>query len=57
MVVVWAAMFVAFSCFLRKDNYSVQTTNAFNYQRHLAWGDVRFDPTSLRLTFQQSKNN
>jgi len=57
MVVIWAAMLVAFFCFLRKDNFTVQKMDAYNYQRHLARGDVQFMSTALRFTFRHSKTN
>ena len=57
MVVIWAAMLVAFFCFLRKDNFTVQKRNAYNYRQHLARGDVRFDATSMQFTFRHSKTN
>jgi hypothetical protein len=57
MVVIWAAMLVAFFCFLRKDNFTVQKKDAYNYRQHLARGDVRFDAESLQFTFRHSKTN
>ena len=57
MAIVWAAMLVAFYCFLRKDNFTVDKQNAYNYRRHLARGDVRFGAASLRYTFRHSKTN
>jgi hypothetical protein len=57
MVVVLAAMLVAFYCFLRKDNFTVEKQNAYNYRRHLTRGEVRFGATSLHFTFHHSKTN
>jgi hypothetical protein len=57
MVVMWGAMLMAFFCFLRKDNFTVQKAEAYNYQRHLARGDVQVGPTQLRLTLRHSKTN
>jgi hypothetical protein len=57
MVIMWAAMLVAFFCFLRKDNFTVHKVDAHNYQRHLARGDVQIMSASLRFTFRHSNTN
>jgi hypothetical protein len=57
MVVMWAAMLVAFFCFLRKDNFTVQKVDAYNCQRHLARGDMQFSSTALRFAFRHSETN
>jgi len=57
MIVIWAAMLVAFFCFLRKDNFTVNKANAYNYRKHLARGDVQILRDSLRFTFRHSKTN
>ena len=57
MVVMWAAMLSAFYCFLRKDNFTVDKQNAYNYRRHLARGDIKFDGKSLKFTLRHSKTN
>jgi hypothetical protein len=57
MVVVWAAMLVAFFCFLRKDNFTVNKANAYNYRRHLARSDVQILRNAVKFTFRHSKTN
>ena len=57
MVVVWGAMLVAFFCFLRKDNFTVNKADAFNTRRHLYQGDVVFGRAEITFTFRHSKTN
>ena len=40
IVVVWGAMLIAFFCFLRKGNFTVNKVDAFNSRKHLYRGDV-----------------
>jgi hypothetical protein len=57
MVVVWGAMLIAFFCFLRKDNFTVDKADAFNTRRHLCRGDVVFGRSDVTFTFRHSKTN
>jgi len=57
MVVIWGAMLIAFFCFLRKDNFTVDKIDAFNSRRHLCRGDVVFGKTDVTFTFRHSKTN
>eukprot|EP00959_Pyramimonas_sp_CCMP1952_P317491 6644619-Pyramimonas_sp.AAC.1 len=57
MVVVWAAMLVAFFCFLRKDNFTVKKVDSFNTRLHLTRGDVRRTVGGLQFAFRHSKTN
>jgi hypothetical protein len=57
MVVVWAAMLVAFFCFLRKDNFTVKKKDSYNYRKNLARSDVRISARALKFTFRHSKTN
>lgn len=57
MVVVWAAMLVAFFCFLRKDNFTVKKADAFNTRMHLTRGDVRATRGGFEFSFRHSKTN
>jgi hypothetical protein len=57
MVVVWGAMLIAFFCFLRKDNFTVDKVDAFNSRWHLCRGDVVFGQTDVTFTFRHSKTN
>jgi hypothetical protein len=57
MVVVWGAMLIAFFCFLRKDNFTVDKADAFNLRRHLCRGDVVFGQSDVTFTFRHSKTN
>ena len=55
MVVVWAAMLVAFFTMSRKDNVSVEKVDAFNARSHLTRADVRLLPGVVRCEFRRSK--
>ena len=57
MVVVRGAMLIAFFCFLRKDNFTVDKADAFNTRRHLCRGDVVFGRSDVTFTFRHSKTN
>ena len=57
MVVVWAAMLVAFFCFLRKDNFTVQKPDSFNTRLHLTRGDIKRTQGGFQFTFRHSKTN
>ena len=57
MVVVWGAMLIAFFCFLRKDNFTVDKVDAFNSRRHLCRNDVCFGRADVTFTFRHSKTN
>ena len=57
IVVVWGAMLIAFSCFLRKGNFTVNKVDAFNSRKHLCRGDVAFGKTDVTFTFHHSKTN
>jgi hypothetical protein len=57
MVVVWGAMLIAFFCFLRKDNFTVDKADAFNSRRQLCRGDVVFGQSDVTFTFHHSKTN
>jgi hypothetical protein len=57
MIVVWGAMLIAFFCFLRKDNFTVDKADAFNTRRHLCRGDVVFGRSDVTFTFRHSKTN
>jgi hypothetical protein len=57
MDVVWGAMLIAFFCFLRKDNFTVNKADAFNSRRHLCRGDVVFGRSDVTFTFRHSKIN
>jgi hypothetical protein len=52
MVAVWGAMLIAFFCFLRKDNFTVNKVDAFNSRKHLLswrrslWQDRRHNHVS-----------
>jgi len=51
------AMLIAFFCFLRKDNFTVNKVDAFNSRKHLCRGDVAFGKTDVTFTFRHSKTN
>jgi hypothetical protein len=57
MVVIWGAMLIAFFCFLRKDNFTVEKADAFNTRKHLCRGDVVFGRSDMTFTFRHSKTN
>jgi len=57
MIVVWAAMLVAFFCFLRKDNFTVKKADSFNTRVHLMRGDIRRTAGGFQFTFRHSKTN
>jgi hypothetical protein len=57
VVMCWGAMLIAFFCFLRKDNFTVDKAHDFNSRRHLWRGDVVFGRSDVTFAFRHSKTN
>ena len=57
MIVLWAAMLLAFFTMSRKDNFSVEKIDAFNARQHLTRGDVKIMRSSVLCSFRRSKSN